>query len=74
MKKNITMSADEVLIQHARRRAASENTTLNKLFRQWLSRYVAQPAAPDQFTALMERLGHVQAGCTFSREEMNERR
>lgn len=74
MLKNITLSADEGLIQQARRRAASENTTLNELFREWLARYVTQPLASDQYTALMERLNHVEAGRAFSREEMNERR
>lgn len=73
MLKNITLSADEALIQQARRRAAAENTTLNELFREWLARYVAQPLASDQYMALMDRLNHVEAGRTFSREEMNER-
>lgn len=73
MIKNITLSADEALIQQARRRATSENITLNDLFREWLRRYVAQPFAPDQYAALMTRLNHVQAGRKFSREEMNER-
>ena len=38
--KNITLSADEALIEAARQRAASENTTLNEQFRRWLERYV----------------------------------
>jgi hypothetical protein len=33
MNKNITLSADEALIQQARRRAMQENRTLNDLFR-----------------------------------------
>ena len=74
MIKNITLSADEALIEQARRRAMAENTTLNELFRVWLARYVAQPAAADQYEALMARLSHVKAGGKFSREEMNERR
>ena len=74
MMKNITLSADETAIQEARRRASSENTTLNELFREWLARYVSQPLAPDQYMKLMDRFGHVEAGRSFNREEMNERR
>jgi hypothetical protein len=74
MVKNITFSADDSLIQLARRRASAENMTLNELFRRWLEQYVAQTMAPDQYMALMDRLDHVQAGRKYSREEMNERR
>ena len=74
MIKNITFSADEALIEQARRRAMAENTTLNDLFRGWLALYVAQSAAADQYDALMARLSYVKAGDKFSREEMNERR
>lgn len=74
MNKNITLSADEALIRQARRRAMQENRTLNELFRQWLTSYVAQPQASAQFDALMKRFDHVQAGGSFTREEMNERR
>jgi hypothetical protein len=72
--KNITFSADDALIEQARRQAALENTTLNELFRMWLERYVAQPAAAETYQALMEQLAHVRAGRSFTREEMNERR
>jgi hypothetical protein len=72
--KNVTLSADEALIEQARRRAAAANTTLNELFRSWLARYVAQPAAAEQYERLMEHLGHVGSGGKFSRDEMNERR
>jgi hypothetical protein len=74
MQKNITLSADNAIIQQARRRAAVENTTLNALFRTWLERYVAQPSAAQRYDELMERLDHVNATRKFSREEMNERR
>jgi hypothetical protein len=73
MIKNITFSADEALIEEARRRAMVENTTLNEEFRAWLARYIAQPAAADQYDALMARLDHIKAGGKFTREEMNER-
>jgi hypothetical protein len=71
--KNITLSADEALIAEARRRARNENTSLNELFREWLARYVSEPQASDRYLELMNRLGHVQAGGTFRRDELNER-
>ena len=74
MMKNITLTADEALIQQARRRAALEGTNLNDLFRAWLGRYVTQPSAPEQYEALMARLEHVRSDRKFSREEMNEPR
>lgn len=72
MDKIITLSADESLIQQAQLRAATENTTLDELFRVWLTRYVAQPTL-DQYTTLIARLSHIQTGGKFSREQMNER-
>ena len=74
MLKNITFSADEILIREARRQAALQNTTLNELFREWLERYVAQQEASTRFLELMQRLNHVNSGRKFTREEMNERR
>ncbi|MEE9426389.1 MAG: hypothetical protein V3V18_15635 [Methylococcales bacterium] len=38
--KNVTLSADENLIEAARQRAASEQTTLNAKFCEWLEDYV----------------------------------
>jgi len=74
MMKNITLSADQILIEQARKRAVVEHTTLNNLFRAWLGRYASQPAAADQYEQLMARLEHVQPGRKLSREDMNERR
>jgi hypothetical protein len=73
MIKNITLSDDEGLIEQARRRATSEGTTLNELFRAWLRQYVTEPSAADAYDELMTRLSHVNAGGKFSREEMNDR-
>ena len=39
--KNITLSADDKLIEAARSRARSEQTTLNEQFRRWLAEYVS---------------------------------
>ena len=74
MIKNITLSADETLIQQARRRANAENTTLNDLFRAWLEQYVAKPSVADQYLAIMQQMKHSQVDRQFNREEMNERR
>ena len=38
--KNITLSADDHLIEAAYQRAAEEHTTLNEQFRLWLKHYV----------------------------------
>jgi len=73
MKTNVTLSADEAVIRAARRRAAMDGTTLNRLFRDWLEQYVAQDAAGERYDELMGRLGHIRSGGPFTRDEMNER-
>ena len=70
---NITLSADERLIEEARLLAKSQHTTLNAVFREWLEQFTARSGGTQQFDALMKRLKHVQAGRRFSRDEMNER-
>jgi hypothetical protein len=71
--KNVTLSADNDLIEQARLVARSQHTTLNAAFREWLLQYTAQAGVAREFKALMNRLRHVRAGRRFSREEMNER-
>ena len=39
--KNITLSADEDLIERARQMARQQNRTLNDAFREWLREFVA---------------------------------
>jgi hypothetical protein len=73
MLKNITLSAEEKLIQAARHRAEQQRTTLNQLFRDWLVRYAAQDEASAKYRKLMKELKHVSAGKKFSREELNAR-
>ena len=48
--KNITLSADEHLIEAANQRAAEEHTTLNEQFQLWLKHYVQheQQAGPSE--------------------------
>jgi hypothetical protein len=71
--KNITLSADEQLIEQARLLAKSRHKTLNAMFREWLQQFTARSGGTQEFDALMKRLKHVQAGRRFSRDEMNER-
>ena len=73
MLKNITLSAEERLIEQARLRAQQDKQTLNAVFRDWLHRYVARDAAATRYRSLMRQLRHVRAGRKLSREEANER-
>ena len=72
--KNITLSADEALIEAARRRAAAERTTLNAQFRLWLADYVGRERQAARAAAVMRELrGKLRVGRKFTRDEMNER-
>jgi hypothetical protein len=71
--KNVTLSADEALIEQARIVAKAENKTLNGAFREWLQQYAARAGRGVAFDALMRRLGNVKPGRHFTRDEMNER-
>ena len=72
MLKNITLSAEQALIERSRQRAARDNTTLNAVFRQWLAHY-AEPDAARDYDALCSRLNYCDAGGTFSRDDLNDR-
>jgi hypothetical protein len=73
--KNITLSADEHLIEAARKRAHAEHTTLNEQFRCWLEDYTRRTQKVNDAIANLERMrGYVRTGGRkFTREEMNER-
>jgi len=71
--KNVTLSADEHLIERARSLAKSQNKTLNTLFREWLHQLASQHGETQSYEALMQRLRHVRAGGRFTRDETNER-
>jgi len=71
--RNITLSADDELIDRARMRAAREKTTLNAVFREWLARYGGGETSSQEYRELMKRLRHVSPGRHFSREELNKR-
>jgi hypothetical protein len=73
--KNITLSADEGLIEAARERARAEHTTLNEQFRRWLRDYARREQKADEAMAVVRELrGKVRTGGRkFTRDEMNER-
>ena len=73
MLRNVTLSADMILIDRAREKAARERRSLNDAFRQWLARYAGGHAGSKSYREVMHRLDHVRAGRHFSRDEMNER-
>jgi hypothetical protein len=71
--KNITLSADEELIEAARERARAEHTTLNELFRHWIRDYVRREHQAAEALAVMRELqGRVRVGRKLTRDEMNE--
>ena len=72
--KNITLSADEALIEAARQRARTEHTTLNEAFRQWLAGYAqAQQRVQRSDEVLAQLRGLLQVGRKLSRDEMTTR-
>ncbi len=71
--KNVTLSADEELIERARMIARAQHTTLNAAFREWLQAFTAQAGDEREFDALMRRLHHIRSGGPYTRHQMNER-
>ncbi len=69
------MSADEHLIEAARRRAAEERTTLNAQFRLWLADYAGRGRRSDSLMETIEyfRKNYGDRVRKFTRDEMNER-
>jgi hypothetical protein len=73
MLRNVTLSAEQALIDRARQKAARQNRTLNSAFREWLAQYSAEGDVGEGYRGMMERLGYVRPGRKFTRDEMNER-
>jgi hypothetical protein len=71
--KRITFSADENLIEQARKTAAERHTTLNAAFREWLQQYAGRQRWLQEYDALMERTKYIKADRKYTREELNER-
>jgi plasmid stability protein len=70
--KNITLSADEELIELARKKAMTHHRSLNDEFRAWLGSFVSE-AADGEYDDIMRKFSHVEVGGGFSRDEANER-
>lgn len=72
--KNVTLSADEKLIEAARTRARAEHTTLNEQFREWLAVYAREKSRIREYDAVVAELkGKLRVGRRLTRDEMNER-
>ncbi len=74
--RNITLSADERLIEAAREEARRRRTTLNAEFRAWLGQYARNQQGDRRvrdYRLFMEQAKEVSAGRRFSRDEMNAR-
>ena len=71
--KNITLSADSLLIKEARLTAQLQGSSLNEAFREWLIQFTKSNATRSEYESLMQGLTHVSSDKKFTREEMNER-
>lgn len=72
--KNITLSADENLIELARAEARARKTTLNALFRQWLAEIANRDEARKKADEVINNLSkHLSFDRKFTRDKMNER-
>jgi hypothetical protein len=72
--KNVTLSADEELIELAREKAREENTTLNEQFRRWLEDYVGRAGRAQRAMATIEDLQkRIRLKGPFPRDVLNER-
>ena len=72
--KNITLSADEKLIEAARERARAEHTTLNEQFRHWLADYARPQERLQRYDQVIGALrGKMRVGRKLTRDELHER-
>ena len=75
MQTNVTVKAEDTLIERAKERARKENKTLDGLFNEWLQQYTenVDTNSAKEFDDFMDRVKYANPGRTFSREEMNAR-
>lgn len=71
--RNVTLSADEHLIDRAREVAREQQRTLNDAFREWLAQFTGANSDHESYDELMKRFKFMHAGRRFTRDEMNER-
>lgn len=60
MLKNVTLSAEGLLIKKAREKATNENTTLNFLFRDWIKRYLKNNEADIEYEIFMSSSEYIE--------------
>jgi len=73
MLKNITISADELVIRKAIEKANKERKKLDALFREWLNKYINHTNVENEYEQFMKRIRYVTPGRKFTREELNDR-
>lgn len=73
--RNITLSAEEVKIEKARRIAADRKTSLNQMFRDWLDTLDQGEKRGEKFKLFIKEAEgtYEVGGQKFTRDEMNER-
>jgi hypothetical protein len=72
--KNITLSAEEHLIERGRKIAENQHTSLNQLFRDWLEGLDdRKQLAENHLDFVREQSAKYQVGGPYSRDELNER-
>lgn len=71
--KNITLSADEHVIELAREEARKRKTTLNALFREWINDLAARDERRLNIQTIFQQMKDFDSGGPFTRDQMNER-
>jgi hypothetical protein len=71
--KNVTLSAEENLIEEARKIARSRNSTLNSEFRAWLADYTGRGERLQKYDELKKELENFHIDRKYTRDEMNAR-
>ena len=71
--KNVTLSAEDRLLERARALARERSTTLNRMFREWLTDLTADRSRRGRYQELMRRLDGARSGGPFTRDELNAR-
>jgi hypothetical protein len=73
---DLTLTADEAVLQRARQRALEEGTSVNAQVRPFLQRYAGADSGFEGLLALTEGLGARSGpqGRSWTREQLHERR
>jgi hypothetical protein len=72
--KEVTLTADEALIEEARVAAKYGNKTLDQAFQEWLLEFTRRVNRAKEYDALTEQLkGRFSVDRHYTRDEMNER-